>query len=231
VRKTHLAPLRHVCRTCTLLWKKLDRFGAELVAIAGSTCSAVNAKARHVTQDKLPQRIARIDEPIATSLTARDRNDPEEARGTGGGAHAAALAAKSAALQQRQLRSEGVQAQLRAQSQAQGSLPAPESRSMHRGTGRGTAGCYNVQTAVAAKHPRIVACEVPNAPGDRAWLSPMARHAKAGLAGRCDAVADMGDSHGHEGKGGLEAGLMPSVSRPRTSAHEQRGLCSTEDCT
>jgi hypothetical protein len=42
---------------------------------------------------------------------------------------------------------------------------------MQRGKGRGTEVCYNVQTAVDAQHQLIVACEVTNDPGDRAWLS------------------------------------------------------------
>jgi hypothetical protein len=102
---------------------------------------------------------------------------------------------------------------------------------MQRGTGRGTAGCSNVQTAVDAKHKRIVACEVTHDPGDRDGRSPMALPAQAVLAGRCDAGADMGSDHGHEGKGCREAGITPSVSRPRTSAHEKLGLFRKEDGT
>jgi hypothetical protein len=48
--RTHtLAPLRQGCRTCTRLGKKLDLVGAELVAIDGSQCSAVNANERTCT--------------------------------------------------------------------------------------------------------------------------------------------------------------------------------------
>jgi transposase len=106
-----------------------------------------------------------------------DRSDEQADRGAVGGAHAEALAVKIEALKQRKLCYEGFQAQLRASGQAQLSLTDPESRAMQRGTGRGTEGCYNVQTAVDAKHKRIVACEVTNDPGDRDWLSPMALQA------------------------------------------------------
>ena len=102
---------------------------------------------------------------------------------------------------------------------------------MKRGKGRGTEVCYNVQTAVAAKHKLIVACEVTNDPSDRDWLSPMARQAKEVLACGFDAVADRGSYHGHEVKACLEAGITPYVSRPLTSANGKRGLFSKEDVT
>jgi transposase len=58
VRRDHLKPLRDVCRTLTLLCKRLDLFGGELVAIDGSKFRAVNAKGRNFTKAKLEQGIA-----------------------------------------------------------------------------------------------------------------------------------------------------------------------------
>ena len=113
-----------------------------------------------------------IDERVDAYLKELERSDDQDHRGTVGGAHAEALAAKIAARKQRKLRYEGFQAQLRSSGQAQRSLTDPESRAMKRGKGRGTEVCYNVQTAVDAKHTRIVACEVTNDPGDRDWLQP-----------------------------------------------------------
>jgi transposase len=132
-------------------------------------------------------------------------------------------------LKHRKLRYEGFQAQLLSHGQEQLSLTDPESRALTRGKGRGTEVCYNVQTAVDAKHKRIVAREVTNEPGDRDGLSPLALQAKDVLACRFDAVADMGYYHGHEVKACLEAGSTPYVSRPITSAHGKLGLCSTDD--
>jgi hypothetical protein len=95
---------------------------------------------------------------------------------------------------------EGFQAQLLSTSQEQLSLTDPESRATKRGKGCATEVCYNVQTAVDAKHKLIVACEVTNDPGDRDWLSPMALRAKEVLDCGFDAVADVGYYHGHEVK-------------------------------
>lgn len=230
-RKDNLKPIRQVCRTFTLLCKKLDLFGAELVAIDGSKFRAVNAKERNFTPDKLTKLLAQIDERVTAYLKELERSDDQDNRGPVGGAHAEALAAKIAALKQRKLLYEGFQTQLRSSGQAQLSLTDPESRAMKRGKGRGTEVCYNVQTAVDAKHKLIVACEVTNDPGDRDWLSPMALQAKEVLDCPFDAVADVGYYHGHEVKVCLEAGITPYVSRPITSANEKLGLFSKDDFT
>jgi len=63
---------------------------------------------------------------------------------------------------------------------------------MQLGKGRGTGGCYNVQTAVDSKPKRIIANDVTNDTGDRDGLSPMALQAKAVLGRSFDAVADVG---------------------------------------
>jgi hypothetical protein len=77
----------------------------------------------------------------------------------------------------------------------------------------------------------LLANEETNDRGDRDWLSPMALQAKELLGGPCDAVADMGSSQGEEGQTCLDAGLPPSLARPRTSAHQKLGLFSKDDCT
>jgi hypothetical protein len=84
---------------------------------------------------------------------------------------------------------------------------------MQRGQGRGTAVCDNMQTAVDAQPTLMVAGAVTHAPGDRAWLRPLARQAQAG----------------RDGPGA--AGRTPSGSRPSPSANAQLGLVSQADCT
>jgi hypothetical protein len=101
---------------------------------------------------------------------------------------------------------------------------------MKRGKGRGPEVCDNVQTAVDRQPKLIIANDVTNAPGDRAWLRPLALQATAGLGGPFEAGAAVGADHGEEGKTGLEAGLPPSLARPVPSAHPQLGLLSQDDC-
>jgi hypothetical protein len=92
--------------------------------------------------------------------------------------------------------------------------------------------CYNVQTAVDAKHKLIVAEDVTNAAADRDQLSPMARAAQDVLGGATPVVvADKGYYHGREITACLAAGLTPLVPRPHTSANAPRGLFTKDDFT
>jgi transposase len=228
-RKNNLVPIRQVCREFTLLCKQLDLFAGELVAIDGSKFKAVNAKARNFTSDKLQRLLQQIDQRVEGYLQELDRGDNQEDAGTPGGAVAAHVQAKIAALQHRQLLYADLQAQLEASGATQLSLTDPESRAMKLGKGRGIEVCYNVQTAVDSKHKLIVANDVTNAPGDRDCLSPMALQAKDILGSPFEAVADVGYYHGEEVKTCLEAGITPYIARPITSANEKLGLFSKDD--
>jgi transposase len=228
-RRDHLPPLRDVWRTFTLLCKKLDLFGGELVAIDGSKVSAVNAKGRNFTKAKLEQGIAQIDARVQGYLKDLEAADEQDEAGTPGGARAADLQTKIAALRERRLRYKDLQAEVECSGQAQLSLTDPDSRSMKEGTGGGTTVCYHAQPAVEAKHTRLVACEVTNEPTDRDGLSPMAIAAQAVRGGPVDAVADMGYDHGHAVQQGLQVGITPSIARPVTSANPKRGRFRKDD--
>src|SRR6266540_4057626 len=144
------------------------------------------------------------------------------------GSTAAALQEKIAALQQRRTRYAALQQELAASGETARSLTDPDSRPMMSG-GRIEV-CYNVQTAVDAKHKLIVAEDVTNAAGDRDQLSPLATAAQEVLGGATPVVvADQGYYHGTEIKRCLDAGLTPLVPRPRTSANEARGLFTKAD--
>jgi transposase len=110
-RKNNLVPLRQVCREFTLWCKQLDLFAGELVAIDGSKCKAVNAKERNFPPDKLTPLLPQIDQRVEGYLKDLDGQDTHDEAGTPGGAVAANLQAKIAALPQRTLLSTGFQAQ------------------------------------------------------------------------------------------------------------------------
>jgi transposase len=109
--KNNLPPLRQVCRECTVLCKQMDLVAGALVAIDGSKCKAVNAKARHCTQDKLTQLLQQIDQRVEGYLKDLDGQDNQDEAGTPGGAVAENLQVKIAARQQRKLLSTDLQAQ------------------------------------------------------------------------------------------------------------------------
>ena len=85
-RKDNLKPLRAVNRQFTLLCRKLDLFGGQLLAIDGSKFQAVNARDQNFNADKLQDLIARADARLAEYLEQLDASDAAE---PGGRAHEA----------------------------------------------------------------------------------------------------------------------------------------------
>ena len=74
-RKDNLQPLRAVCREFTLLCRRLELFGGELVAIDGSKLRAVNSKRRNFSERKLHATLAAIDAKIDGYLQQLDAAD------------------------------------------------------------------------------------------------------------------------------------------------------------
>jgi hypothetical protein len=208
-RRDHRTPLREVCRALTLLCKQLDLVGGELVAIDGSQFSAVNAQGRNFTNAKLATVITQIEARVEGYLPELEAADDHDEAGTPGGARAADVQPKLAALRERRRRYEDLQAELERSGPAQRSLTDPDRRAMKGGNGGGTAVCDNVQTAGEAQHKLLGACEVTNHPPARDWLSPLAVEAKAVRGGPFAAVADVGDYQGQAVKQCLHAGLTP----------------------
>src|SRR5450432_3777165 len=67
-RKDNLQPLKAVARQFTLLCRKLELFGGELLAVDGSKFAAVNARDQNFNADKLKALIARSDARLAEYL-------------------------------------------------------------------------------------------------------------------------------------------------------------------
>ena len=225
-RRDHPQALKGVCREFILLCKRLDLFGGELLAIDGSKFRAVNARDRSYTAGRLAKLQRDIERTIARYLRDLERQDEAEA-GTERPS-ADALREKIAALEQRRARYEDLQQELAASGESALSLTDADSRPM---MSRGRIEiCYNVQTAVDAKHKLIVAETVTNAAADQNQLSPMAMAAQEVLGNVTPVVvADRGYYHGAEIKTCVEAGLTPLVPRPITSANAKRGLFTKDD--
>lgn len=225
-RRDHPEALKGVGREFILLCRRLELFGGELLAIDGSKFRAVNARDRSYTPARLATLQRDIDRTITRYLCELARQDAAET-GTEGPS-AAALRDKIATLAQRRVRYVALEQEMAASGETARALTDPDSRPMMSG-GRIEV-CYNVQTAVDAKHKLIVADDVTNAAGDRAQFSPMALAAQEVLGGATPVVvADQGYYHGAEITRCLDAGLTPLVPRPRTSANEARGLFTKDD--
>jgi len=219
-RKDNLKPLKAVARQFTLLCRKLELFGGELLAIDGSKFAAVNARDQNFNADKLQDLIARADARLAEYLAQLDTGDAAEP----GAAtlSSAELAAKIAALQERQDWHKELLAQLDGE-QKQISVTDPDTRKMS--TAHGTVVGYNAQLAVDAKHKLIAADDVTNEGTDLHQLAGVALDAKASLEiKQAEVLADAGYYNAAEVSRCLEHGLTPFIPKSDTSANTARGL-------
>jgi len=193
-RKDNTAALVGVCRAFTRFCHGQGLFGAELVAIDGSKFQAVASRKQVWTPQRLAKVEAAIEARIQEYLAALDAADVAEAAYPAADTHAtlAALQADRAKLQ-------ALAAQMRETAAAQLVVTEPEAKLM-RTAKHGYQVCYNVQSAVDAKHALIVAFEVTNEGNDHQQLLPMARYAQAELkAERLTVVADTGYRNGEHG--------------------------------
>jgi hypothetical protein len=225
-RKDHSQALQQVCREFTLLCKRLDLFGQELIAIDGSKFKAVNSKERNFGEKKLTRVLQQINEKINAYLKELDENDHLESQAKN--PTAAELKAKIEQLRSRQGQYQQLLETLQAREELQLSLTDADSRAMK--TRQGIDVCYHVQMAVDAKHKLIVAHEVTNAVTDQDQLATMAKQAKEMLdTDHLEVLTDMGYYNGDEVKKCLEDGIVPYISKPQTSANSKLGLFGKEE--
>ena len=184
-RREHRARFKAVLREFNLLCRKLELFGAELVAIDGAKFKAVNSPDRHYTAGQLRELVEQIDARIEQYLEQIDQADEEQAGLT---VRPTQLEEKLARLLDRSARTEQLREVLAATGADELSLTDPDSRGQKKvGVG------YNVQVAVDAKHDLIAVAEVVQDQNDLAQLHPMAEAAQAALAVEgLRAVADAG---------------------------------------
>jgi transposase len=225
-RKDNAQGLKRVCREFSVLCKKLDLFGRELIGIDGSKFKAVNSKGRNFNEKKLDGLLKQIDEKINAYLKELDQQDKVESQLNNPTTEE--LREKIVQLQRRKQRYKGLVEQLKAGGASQVSLTDSESRSMK--TKHGTDVCYNVQVAVDHKHKLIVEHEVTNEVTDQDQLAEMAKRSKGILeTNHLEVTADMGYYNGDEVKKCLDDGIIPYIPKPNTSANNKLGLFSKED--
>jgi transposase len=220
-RKDNLKPLRVVNRQFTLLCRKLDLFGGQLLAVDGSKFQAVNARDGNFNADKLQDLIARADARLTEYLAALDTADTAEPAPAA--LDKTRLAAKIAALREKQDWHKELLAQLQDGEDKQVSVTDPDTRKMP--TAHGMIVGYNAQVAVDAKHKLIAAEDVTNEVTDFKQLANVALEAQANLeVKQAEVVADAGYYNAAEVSRCLERGLTPFIPKADTSANTARGL-------
>ena len=219
-RKDNLKPLKGVARQFTLLCRKLELFGGELLAIDGSKFAAVNARDQNFNALKLQELIARADARLAEYLQQLDTADAGAA--SGAALTKQELATKIAALQEKQDWHKELLGELDAE-QKQISVTDPDTRKIP--TAHGTMVGYNAQLAVDAKHKLIAADDVTNDGTDLQQLAEVALAAKANLAlSQVEVVADAGYYNTAEVSRCVEQQITPYIPKSDTSANTARGL-------
>jgi transposase len=220
-RADNRAAFKSVFRQFTLLCKRLDLFGRELLAVDGTRIKAVNNKDRNFTRNSLETFIKAADERLADYLTRLDQGDAAEA--ATGGARVKNLAEKIEALSKKRARYDAMLKQLQHTGEDQISLTDPDSRAMAAHT-RVAVG-YNVQVAVDAKHKLIVDQEVTNQVVDMGLLQATAEPARDILdCDRIDVVADKGYFRTEDIAACEKAGLTPYVPRPQRGSSASNGF-------
>ncbi len=220
-RSYNRAAFRSVFRAFTLLCKRLDLFGRDLLAVDGTRIKAVNNKDRNFTRNSLEKFIKAADERLADYLKRLDEGDRAEV-GTGG-ARTTNLAEKIEALRKKRGRYDAMLNDLERTGESQISLTDPDSRAMAAHT-RVAVG-YNVQIAVDAKNKMIVEQEVTNQVVDMGLLRQTAEPAREILdVERIDVVADKGYFRTEDIEACEKAGLTPHVPRPQRGSSVSKGF-------
>jgi transposase len=225
-RRDNLEPLKRVCREFTLLCRRLDLFGGDLVAIDGSKFRADNSRKRNYNPAKLARIIKALDERITTYLAEMEGQDAAEP--SAAGPSVKGLRAKIEQLRKRRQFHEEVAEKLRESGAQEISLTDLDSRLMT--VGQGLDVCYNVQTAVDGKHKLIVHHEVTNAQTDEGCLVGMATTARDGLeVETLEVVADKGYYAGEEIKRCEEQGVVTFIPKVRVVPRLKNQLFTKDD--
>ena len=177
-RSDNRAAFKAVFREFTLLCRRLDLFGRELIAVNGTRIKAVNNKDRNFTRNALEKFIAAADKKLEDYLKQLDASDTQE-HGTEG-SRVKNPAEKIKALKSKRGEYAAHLATLETSGESQISLTDPDSRAMAAHTKVGVG--YNVQVAVDAKHKMIVEQAVSNDVLDMGLLKQTAEPAREILA-------------------------------------------------
>ena len=217
-RKDNRACFKGVLKQFNLLCRKLDLFGAELVAIDGSKFKAHNNPKRSLTAKELAELLEQVDARIEQYLRQLDQNDVE-AEGAGVNPTKQNLEQKLSALRERKGQYEQwIKDLSQGQQQTMGATD-PESRPQRTGQLG-----YNVQVAVDAKHDLIVESQVVQDANDLQQLSPMAQAAQQALAVQSlKVVADAGYYSAPQVAACDSAGIETYVPANRHATGQSKG--------
>jgi transposase len=217
-RKDNRACFKGVLKQFNLLCRKLDLFGAELVAIDGSKFKALNNPKRCLGPKELAELLQQVEERIERYLQQLDQSDLE-AEGAKANPTKEDLSQKISALRERKGQYEQWIKDLSQSGQCAMGASDPDSRP-HK---NGQVG-YNVQVAVDAKHHLIVDSEVVQDANDLQQLCPVAKAAQQQLGVQAlKVVADAGYYSAPQVAACEGAGIESYVPANRHASGQSKG--------
>jgi len=224
-RKDNKKGIAGVFREFTLLCKKMDLFGCELIGIDGSKFKGVNSESRNYTRKRVERLLSQVNERIEKYLADLEIEDQKEdhiEKPT-----REEMVQKIAQLNQEKAQLLEIEKRMD-QGEEQVSLTDPDSRAMRSKQGRMVG--YNVQIGVDQKHKLIAAAEVTQARSDAHQLHSMSQKLKENLAiDGLEVVADKGYYDHEEMAKCLEGNVIPRVPPQRQSVNKLRQLFTKAD--
>ena len=209
-RKENASALKNVFRDFVKLCIKLGLYGKELVAIDGSKFKAVNSKDNNYNDEKLKDRIARLDTKIDEYMQQIDEADKLENAAENLKSPDEIKAILSELISRKELYQSYAE-EMKQNGETQKSLTDPDSRRM-MANGKLDI-CYNVQTSVDSKNKMIVTFDVGNNAQDYNQLSPMASEsAKILEAENLTATGDKGYDSASDVAACIMQGINPHVA-------------------
>jgi transposase len=218
-RKDNGKGIKNTCRTFIDLCRDLNMFTDAVVAIDGSKFKAVNSKKNNYTPAKLKFHIERVERHIDEYLNQLETADEEENES----ADDISIEKKISELKEKLAELKVLETQVNESSDKQVSTTDPDSRLL-KTKGMIREVCYNVQSAVDAKHHLIVAHEVTNTT-DQGQLCSMGMQAQDAIKRKeITVIADKGYYGGPDIKAAQDAGMTALVAKSDTSGSEKKGI-------
>lgn len=226
-RKENTEALKRVCKEFTLLCKKLNLFGGELIAIDGSKFSAVNHNSKTVSKKEISELIEEIDRNIEEHFSDIEKQDEIEQSVEQPGSEE--LQEAISKLKKHKDYLSKLAETLEESGETQVPRTDPDCRKMRTGN-QGIDMSYNVQIAVDSKNKLIVAHDVTNDTNDLNQLVPMSNLAKDALGvEELNVTADKGYFN-EEQIAECESGKVKChIPEPQKSHNKAKGLFTHRD--
>ena len=190
-RKDNVDCIKGVFKEFVYLCRRLDLYGAQLVAIDGTKFKAVNSRSNNLNEKTVALRLKQTEEKIEVYLKEMDQNDRADSD-EDESVNVNELKEKICKLEEEKHQYEQIQNQMKSTGQSEVSLVDQDSRLMRVDSQRLEVG-YNIQTAVDAKQHLIVDYDVINNSTDHHQLTKDALAAKQTLGvDRLDVLSDKG---------------------------------------